>query len=42
MFGDIKKTKTRLAFITFDVTTYKSAMRIFDHYPDKPTRLTAA
>jgi hypothetical protein len=41
MFGDIKKTKTRMAFRREgDVTTYEWALQAFDRYPDKPTRLT--
>jgi hypothetical protein len=40
MFGDIKKTKTRMAFRREgDVTTYEWALQAFDHYPDKPTKL---
>jgi hypothetical protein len=40
MFGDIKKTKTRMAFRRQgDVTTYEWAIQVFDHYPDKPTKL---
>jgi Tol biopolymer transport system component len=40
MFGDIKKTKTRMAFRRVgDVTTYEWALQAFDHYPDKPTKL---
>ena len=40
MFGDIKQTKTRMAFRREgDVTTYEWAIQAFDHYPDKPTRL---
>jgi hypothetical protein len=40
MFGDIKKTKTRMAFRRQgDVTTYEWAIQAFDHYPDKPTKL---
>jgi hypothetical protein len=39
-FGDIKRTKTRMAFRREgDVTTYEWAIQAFDHYPDKPTRL---
>jgi hypothetical protein len=39
-FGDITKTKTRMAFRREgDVTTYEWALQAFDHYPDKPTRL---
>ncbi len=39
-FGDIKKTKTRMAFRRAgDVTTYEWAVQAFDHFPDKPTRL---
>jgi hypothetical protein len=38
--GDIKKTKTRMAFRREgDVTTYEWALQAFDHYPDKPTKL---
>jgi hypothetical protein len=38
--GDIKKTKTRMAFRREgDVTTYEWALQAFDHYPDKPTPL---
>jgi Tol biopolymer transport system component len=38
--GDIKKTKTRMAFRRAgDVTTYEWAIQAFDHYPDKPTKL---
>lgn len=41
-FGDIKKTKTRMAFRRDgDVTTYEWAVQAFDHYPDKPTKLLA-
>ena len=37
-FGDITKTKTRMAFRREgDVTTYEWAVQAFDHYPDKPT-----
>jgi hypothetical protein len=40
MFGDIKKTKTRMAFRREgDVTTYEWALQAFDHYPDRPTKL---
>jgi hypothetical protein len=40
MFGDIKKTKTRMAFRREGgVTTYEWAIQAFDHYPDEPTRL---
>ena len=40
MFGDIHKTKTRMAFRRQgDVTTYEWAVQAFDHYPDKPTKL---
>jgi hypothetical protein len=39
-FGDIAKTKTRMAFRRAgDVTTYEWAVQAFDHYPDKPTPL---
>jgi len=39
-FGDITKTKTRMAYRREgDVTTYEWALQAFDHYPDKPTRL---
>ena len=39
-FGDIHKTKTRMAFRREgDVTTYEWAIQAFDHYPDKPTKL---
>ncbi len=42
MFGDVKKTKTRMAFRRVgDVTTYEWAIQAFDHYPDKPTKLVA-
>ncbi len=38
--GDIKKTKTKMAFRRVgDVTTYEWAVQPFDHYPDQPTRL---
>ncbi len=41
-FGDIKQTKTRMAFRRDgDVTTYEWAVQAFDHYPDKPTKLVA-
>jgi hypothetical protein len=41
MFGDIKKTKSRMAFRREGgVTTYEWALQAFDRYPDKPTRLT--
>jgi hypothetical protein len=40
MFGDIKKTRTRMAFRREgDITTYEWAIQAFDHYPDQPTRL---
>ena len=40
MFGDIHKTKTKMAFRRVgDVTTYEWAIQAFDHYPDKPTKL---
>jgi hypothetical protein len=40
MFGDITKTKTRMAFRRVgDITTYEWALQAFDHYPDKPTKL---
>jgi hypothetical protein len=40
MFGDITKTKTRMAFRRAGATTiYEWAIQAFDHYPDKPTRL---
>ena len=40
MWGDIHKTKTRMAFKrSGDVTTYEWAIQAFDHYPDKPTKL---
>ncbi len=40
-FGDIKQTKTRMAFRRDgDVTTYEWAVQAFDHYPDKPTKLS--
>ena len=40
MFGDIHKTKTRMAFRRVgDVTTYEWAIQAFDHYPEKPTKL---
>jgi hypothetical protein len=39
-WGDIKKTKTKMAFKrTGDVTTYEWAIQAFDRYPDKPTKL---
>jgi hypothetical protein len=42
MFGDITKTKTRMAFRRAgDVTTYEWAVQAFDHFPDKPTKLAA-
>jgi hypothetical protein len=38
--GDIKKTKTRMAFRREgDVSTYEWALQAFDHFPDKPTPL---
>jgi Tol biopolymer transport system component len=38
--GDIKKTRTRMAFRREgDVTIYEWAVQAFDHYPDKPTKL---
>ncbi len=41
-FGDIKQTKTRMAFRREgDITTYEWAVQAFDHYPDKPTKLFA-
>ena len=40
MFGDISKTKTRMAYRRAgDVTTYEWAVQSFDRYPDKPTQL---
>jgi hypothetical protein len=40
MAGDIKKTKTRMAFRREgDVTTYEWAIQPFDQYPDQPTKL---
>jgi hypothetical protein len=40
MLGDIKKTRTRMAFRRDgDVTTYEWALQAFDHYPDRPTKL---
>ena len=40
MFGDISKTKTRMAYRRAgDVTTYEWAVQPFDRYPDKPTQL---
>jgi hypothetical protein len=42
MFGDVKKTKTRMAFRREgQVTTYEWAIHAFDQYPDMPTKLTA-
>jgi hypothetical protein len=39
-WGDIKKTKTKMAFKRVgDVTTYEWAIQAFDRYPDKPTKL---
>ncbi len=38
--GDIKKTKTQMAFKrTGDVTVYEWSIQAFDHYPDQPTKL---
>jgi hypothetical protein len=38
--GDLKKTKTRMAFRRAgSVTTYEWAVQPFDRYPDRPTRL---
>jgi hypothetical protein len=40
MAGDLKKTRTRMAFRRVgDVTTYEWAIQPFDVYPDQPTRL---
>ncbi len=40
MFGDIKKTRTRMAFRrTRGLTVYEWAIEAFDHYPDTPTKL---
>ncbi|WP_435005896.1 sigma-70 family RNA polymerase sigma factor [Tundrisphaera lichenicola] len=40
MFGDIHKTKTKMAYRrSGDVTIYEWAIQPFDHYPDKPTQL---
>ena len=40
MFGDIGKTKTRMAYRRVgDVTTYEWALQAFDRYPDQPTKL---
>jgi hypothetical protein len=40
LYGDITKTKTRMAFRREgDITTYEWAIQAYDHYPDKPTRL---
>jgi hypothetical protein len=40
MGGDLHKTRTRMACRRKrDVTTYEWAIQVFDHYPDKPTRL---
>jgi hypothetical protein len=40
MFGDIKKTKTKMAWRREgDVTTYEWTVQAFDHYPDQPTKL---
>lgn len=42
MFGDVKKTTTRMAFRREGhVTTYEWAIQAFDHYPETPTNLTA-
>ena len=42
MFGDVTKTKTRMAFRREGhVTTYEWAIQAFDHYPETPTNLTA-
>ncbi len=39
-YGDIKQTKTRMAFRRVgDVTTYEWAIQVFDQYPDQPTQL---
>jgi hypothetical protein len=38
--GDLKTSQTRMAYRRRgDVTTYEWAIRVFDQYPDKPTRL---
>jgi Carbohydrate family 9 binding domain-like len=40
MDGDVRKTRTRMAWRRRgDVTTYEWAIQVFDHYPDRPTRL---
>jgi hypothetical protein len=40
MAGDLKKTKTKMAFRREgDVTTYEWAIQVFDQYPDQPTKL---
>lgn len=40
MFGDLKKTRTRMAYRRKgDVTTYQWAIQVFDRYPEAPTRL---
>src|SRR3954466_7879382 len=39
-FGDITKTKTRMAYRRKgDVTSYEWALQAFDQYPDRHTRL---
>jgi len=39
-FGDVKKTRTKMAYRREgDVTTYEWAIQAFDKYPDKPTLL---
>ncbi len=39
-YGDVKKTRTRMAFRRLgDMTTYEWAVQVFDQYPDAPTRL---
>ncbi len=39
-FGDIKKTRTKMAFRREgDVTIYEWSLQPFDHFPDEPTRL---
>ncbi len=38
--GDIKKTRTRMAFRREgEVTIYEWAIQVFDHYPDRSTRV---
>ena len=40
IMGDLKKTKTRMAFKRKgDVTTYEWAIQVFDKYPESPTKL---